>query len=202
MPWLSPPHLVEVRHRVDRGTVDDNLIMAMRARGTTGQSLIADDLTLLDGLACGHSHAAHVSVQGLDAVPMVQCHGDTVTPVPADLHHRAVCRRADRCAVRSCNVDTVMRFAAAAAEGVGAPAERRRNKAVERPDGRVLRKHRIVLGGRVLEDDKVLLTSLGFFLHDSSRHRQLCCGFAQATADRKGCLLYTSDADDELLTVD
>src|SRR5450759_4847139 len=146
MPWFSPPHLVEVRHRVDRSTVDDDLIMAMRTSGTAGQSLVADDLTLLDGLACGHSHAAHVAVQGLDAVPMVQCHGDTVTPVPADLHHRAVCWRANRRAIRSCNVDTVMHFAAAAAEGVVTPAKLRRNKAVERPDGRGLRKHRIVLG--------------------------------------------------------
>src|SRR5450759_1769049 len=186
MPWLSPPYLVEILHRVDRGTVDHDLIMAMRTSDTTGRSLVADDLALLDGLPRGNGHAAHVAVQGLDAVPMVQRHRDTVTPVPADLFHSPVCRRADRCAIRSCNVDTVMHFATAAAKGVGTPAKRRRNKAIERPDGRRLRKYAVVLGGGVLEDDKVLLTSLGFFLHDSSRRRQLCCSFAQATADRKG----------------
>src|SRR5450759_414233 len=158
MPWLSPPHLVEVRHRVDRGTVDDNLIMTMRARGTTARSLVADDLALLDGLPRGDGHAAHVALRGLDAVPMVQRHRNTGGAVPADLLHRAVCRRADRCPIRSCNVDTVMHFATAAAEGVGAPAKRRRNKTIERPDGRGIRKHAVVLGGGVLQDDKVLLT--------------------------------------------
>src|SRR5664280_1576729 len=185
MPWLSPPHLVEVRHRVDRGTVDDNLIMAMRARGTTGLSLVADDLTLLDGLTIGYCHAAHVAVQGLDAVPMVQCHRNAVGAVPADLHHRAVCRRADRRAVWSCDVDAIMHLAALTTEGVRTRAERRRNDTIQWPDGRSLRKDRIVLGGSVLEDDQVLLTSLSFFLNDGGRRRQLRCSFAQATADRK-----------------
>src|SRR5450756_1472398 len=99
MPWLSPPHLFKVRHRADRVTVDDDLIMAMRTSSSTGRSLVADDLALFNGLACKHGRTALVARQGLAAVAMVQSHGDTVTPVPAGELHPAVSCRADRCAI-------------------------------------------------------------------------------------------------------
>src|SRR5664280_1115181 len=113
--------------------------MAVWTSGTTGQSLVANDLPLLDGLTVGYCQAAHVAVQGLDAVPMVQRHRNAIRAVPASLIHFPVGRRADRRAVRSCDVDAIMHLAALSTERVGTPAERRRNETIQWPDGRSLR---------------------------------------------------------------
>src|SRR5450756_994109 len=155
MPWLFPPRLVEIRHRVHRIAMNDDLIVEVSSGRTTGRSLVADDLALLDNLACGHGCAAHMAVHGLDAVPMVQHHRNAVAAVPSGLLDLAVSRRSDCRAVRSRDVDAVVILPSATAKRVGAPAIVRCDESIQGPERRSLREDAVVLGGCVLQDEKV-----------------------------------------------
>ena len=69
----------EVRERgaqifvgVDRGVVDADFVVEVRACGATGAAYVADDLAAGDRLARHYVEAGHVGVHGCDAVAVVE----------------------------------------------------------------------------------------------------------------------------------
>ena len=81
----------EVGQRIDRGAVDPNLKVQVRSGGPAGGADIADDVALGDALACGDGKAAHMGIERVVAVGVVD--GDVVAV------GRAVSRDGDGAAV-------------------------------------------------------------------------------------------------------
>src|SRR5579872_3536276 len=112
---------------IDRGIVDADFVVDVRAGGASGDADVADDLAFIDVLASRHDEAGHVSRERLEAVSVIDHDSVAVSIFRLRGMNDAITSRMNRRSGGSGNIDSGMEFAFIAIEWISAFTERSSN---------------------------------------------------------------------------
>src|SRR5258707_12702377 len=141
---LRPYFAAQVRQRgpqilvrIDRRVANADLVVQVRACGAAAVPDVADHLAADYGLACNHSKAGHMSVDGFNAAAVVDDHLAAVTVGHLGFLHCAVACSADGNAVGRGDIDAAVELAFAVTQNrVLALAEATGDWSHDRPECR------------------------------------------------------------------
>src|SRR3984957_11408788 len=78
---------------IDRGVVNTDLVVQVRARTVARRTYIAEDVSTMDILSRNHCEAGKMGIQGLDAVAVIDDDFASVSGTEAGLHDGSIRRR-------------------------------------------------------------------------------------------------------------